>query len=125
MAGKNRLVPIVLGITKQSVVRMDEKTKEVTIGMRRFVSCLKKMKLCLVNPKFLTCLCEKALTLTFVPSNIDASYLVCILLYTVIKTVSNDNLDLMLALVLQIVLTFKLCTFCPFIRALVCVHVMQ
>ena len=31
MSGKNRLVPIVLGITKQSVVRMDEKTKEVII----------------------------------------------------------------------------------------------
>jgi hypothetical protein len=29
MPGKNKLVPRLLGITKESVVRMDEKTKEV------------------------------------------------------------------------------------------------
>lgn len=29
MPGKNKLVPRLLGITKESVVRMDERTKEV------------------------------------------------------------------------------------------------
>ena len=29
MKGKNKLVPRLLGITKESVVRVDEKTKEV------------------------------------------------------------------------------------------------
>ncbi len=30
MKGKNKLVPRLLGITKESVVRVDEKTKEVS-----------------------------------------------------------------------------------------------
>ena len=34
MKGKNKLVPRLLGITKESVLRLDEKTKEVTF--RRF-----------------------------------------------------------------------------------------
>jgi talin len=31
MKGKNKLVPRLLGITKESVVRVDEKTKEVSL----------------------------------------------------------------------------------------------
>ena len=38
MKGKNKLVPRLLGITKESVVRVDEKTKEVMTGIHtRFV----------------------------------------------------------------------------------------
>ena len=31
MRGKNKLVPRLLGVTKESILRVDEKTKEVSI----------------------------------------------------------------------------------------------
>ena len=34
MKGKNRLVPRLLGVTKDSVLRLDEKTKEGQIGKK-------------------------------------------------------------------------------------------
>ena len=38
MASKNKLVPRLLGITKESIVRVDEKSKEVTsIKIVRFI----------------------------------------------------------------------------------------
>lgn len=36
MKGKNKLVPRLLGITKESVVRVDEKTKEVSEFLKVF-----------------------------------------------------------------------------------------
>lgn len=47
MKGKNKLVPRLLGITKESVVRVDEKTKEVCFWLEGcIVQCLEGWMLC-------------------------------------------------------------------------------
>ena len=35
MKGKNKLVPRLLGVTKESILRVDEKTKEVSVHLYR------------------------------------------------------------------------------------------
>jgi talin len=33
MSGKNKLVPRLLGVTKESIIRVDERTKDVNVSL--------------------------------------------------------------------------------------------
>jgi len=47
MSGKNKLVPRLLGVTKESIVRVDERTKDV--GYLIYISTIRIISLFLVS----------------------------------------------------------------------------
>ena len=43
MKGKNKLVPRLLGVTKESILRVDEKTKEVSVWLTLYAPIVFKI----------------------------------------------------------------------------------